>query len=78
LYLYGIDDDGDSWLIRFNDSLERGKYFHKVDMFGNKYIVEKDELIDYIEKHYNPEIEPDEERYISVCSEHLIKNKWIK
>ena len=77
VYLDGIDDSNEDWLIRFTDTLKRRKCFHKVDMFGRRYIVEKEELIEYIEKYYNPKIKKNEERYISVCSEHLIEYQWV-
>jgi len=73
VYLDGIDDNGEDWLIRFTDTLKRGRTFHKVDMFGRKYIVEKEELIEYIQKHYKPKIRKNEERYLSICSEHLLR-----
>ena len=73
IYLNGIDDSKEDWLIRFTDTLKKGKYFHKVDMFGKTYILEKKELIDLIEEYYNPIIEKSDEKYISICSEHLIK-----
>jgi hypothetical protein len=72
IYFDGIDDSEDDWLIRFTDSIKSGKYFYKVDMFGKNYILEKDELIDFIEEYYNPTIEEYDEPYISICSKHLI------
>ena len=73
IYLDGIDDSEDDWLIRFSDTLKKGKYFHKVDMFGKTYILEKNEIINFIDENYNPIIEKGNEKYISLCSEHLIK-----
>ncbi len=73
VYLDGVDDNKEDWLIRFTDTLESGKYFYKVDMFGKIYILEKEEVIKLIEMYYNPRIEIGQEKYISICSEHLIK-----
>jgi hypothetical protein len=75
VYLVGLDDNEEDWLIRFSDTLKSGKYFYKVDMFGKRYILEKKELINLIEKYYNPKVEKRNEKYISICSEHLIENK---
>ena len=74
IFLNGIDDNKEDWLIRFTDTIKEGKYFYKVDMFGKIYIIEKEELIEFIDKNYNPKLDIDDEKYISICSEHLIKN----